>query len=120
MQVVKIILCCISFLALTSNAWADEYITVSGWGSYECGEFVAWRASSSKKFTAEATVVWVQGFINGVNQTRLDREDTKNLEIPTPETIGVMTENYCKQNPLDKIYKAARNISGELITKTQR
>jgi hypothetical protein len=88
-------------LGLFGQAEAQS-ITVVG-GQISCGTWVKdLRAHDYNR-------LWLIGFLSGVNAGL--SEDVDILKGQTQDSLIVWTDNYCRQNPLEGLAKAAIELS---------
>ncbi len=95
--------------------YAQERI-VTGHGYNSCG---AWAEARNKgKLVSMPFEAWVQGYLSGING--LDYFKTDILKDSDYKSWFVWIDNYCQQNPLEKISMAALQLAGELYNRQNK
>jgi hypothetical protein len=102
------VICSILLLLPYTNAFSkkDAWIT----GSVDCGVFLAGCDINKLHINCQAQAFWTQGFISG----RTDESNTFRRKISL-DSMKYALIKYCRENPLNNTYEAARSIYKELI-----
>jgi hypothetical protein len=103
----KIIVCAAVWTAISvTGAQAAQAL---GQGSASCGK---WTENQRDKFFAVVDGVWLSGYLSGYSVYTSDEID---LHLPDQAAREGWMTDYCKNHPLDQIYKAADQLILELI-----
>jgi hypothetical protein len=110
----------LAIVGLMANvAWAAEggtKGTVYGAGTVTCGEWRQHRSTGNKAAELQLQA-WIDGFLSGYNFG----SDLFDFLAPSPERTAVAyyawIDNYCSQNPLNRVADAAAALKNELISR---
>src|ERR1700687_5250662 len=100
----KIIIGVTLWIAISVDAQAAQ---VLGQGTASCGK---WTENQRDKFFAVVDGVWLSGYLSGYSVYSSDE-----MDLPDQAAREGWLSNYCKNHPLDQIYKAADQLILELI-----
>jgi len=102
----------LTLLILASNAYARDTYTVYGPGNDSCGKWLDARAKEPN-YSAFVQVysAWVLGYVTAYGNYGPD------LKRTDASAIDAWVDNYCRQNPLDNLNTAAKNLVEALKTK---
>lgn len=90
-------------LLVSTGAYSDT-VTVRGFAS--CGE---WVADQGGVKTLDKS--WLQGYMSGLAVGR-----NKDILVGTDDSsIGLWMDNYCKANPLKRVYEGGSDLFIELV-----
>ena len=96
---------------ITVPAWAQRAAGVRGAGNVGCGEFLEDRRLDRYK---QVYTEWIAGFLSGYN---IYSNQVALQTIPDEATIDAYLQKHCRDNPLDKITRAAffliRDLGGQ-------
>ena len=105
----------IAFILFFTNSNATTII--AGAGTLNCAEYVKLRRENNE--FAGAITTWAQGYLSGVNVQSGGMENKK-IDIPEYETLGLMLESQCIQNPTFKIWMVTEAITRDFLQKLRR
>ncbi len=101
----------VAMALVSSSVWGGVYIM--GAGTIGCGEFVKERQESDVK--SDLNSQWILGFISAINVRRNEENEDSVLGMDTDiVSIELWLENYCREHPLEKLYKASKALIVEL------
>jgi len=105
----------LSLLLLTGSARA-EHRMIYGTGMVTCAEWQQYRATRNKAANAQLEA-WIDGFLSGYN-TAIEGTD---FIAPKPESVAYYAwiDNYCSQNPLNKLALAVTALKNELMAQAR-
>jgi hypothetical protein len=88
-----------------------------GAGMVTCAEWQQHRSTGNRAANGQLQA-WVDGFLTGFNMA----VENADLLAPKPESVAYYTwiDNYCSQNPLDKVVQAAIALKNELTARSRR
>ena len=86
--------------------------TKASFGRADCGEWVKSQTTGTQKQRDRA---WLLGFLSGLNQD--DFYENALDKVSSAAQIFLWMDNYCKNNPLEKVTKGAFRLFGELLFK---
>lgn len=90
------------------SAYAGE---IKGAGGSTCGAWLQYR--SSNQYSGE--LHWIQGFISSYNQfVYTGRNPNGIFGSADHNSIAAWMDNYCRQNPLETVYKGTLVLVEEL------
>ena len=99
----------ITTLALALGLATSAGAQTTTFGDSDCGEWLS-APSAAKK-------AWVLGYLTGINEMH----QLSRLEPPDPldamnsaDQAYVWLDNYCRQNPLERVRSGARDLYTEL------
>ena len=96
-------------------AHAERIGSIMGIGATPCGDYVAWRESKTGGRAAQAHALqWTWGYISAHNLYGTEPQVTA---IPSPASIGLYLEKYCREHPLDKLITGVVHLMEEINTK---
>ncbi|MGX0962731.1 hypothetical protein AB7M63_003180 [Bradyrhizobium japonicum] len=86
-----------------------------GAGMLTCGEWQKYRVTGDKSATAQLEA-WLDGFLSGYNMG----SDVEFI-APKPQSVAYYAwmDNYCAQNPLNRIAQAAIALKNELTARAK-
>jgi hypothetical protein len=95
---------------------ADGDRVVYGAGMVTCGEWQRFRSTGNKPASLQLQA-WIDGFLSGYNTASED----KDIIAPKPESIAYYAwiDNYCGQNPLNKVMQAVMALQSELAARAR-
>jgi hypothetical protein len=109
------------FIAMSvESAWAYDPKAgdriVYGAGVVTCAEWQQYRSTGNKSATFQLQA-WIDGFFSGYNA-----ESGVDFLAPKPESVAYYTwiDNYCSQNPLNKVMQAAVALKDELTSRASK
>jgi hypothetical protein len=109
----RLVFCVVAFMALYSQASLAQKPgdrMVYGAGMITCAEWQQYRSTGNKAAVAQLQA-WIDGFLSG-NNTASDDPD---FIVPKPESFAyAWIDNYCGQNPLNKVAQASVALKNEL------
>jgi hypothetical protein len=87
---------------------------VYGAGMVTCAEWQKYRSTGNKAAVFQLQA-WIDGFFSGYNTASQDTD----FIAPQPETVAYYAwiDNYCSQNPLNKVMQAAMALKDELTSR---
>jgi len=96
---------------------ADGDRMVYGAGMVTCAEWQQYRSTGNKGAVVQLQA-WIDGFFSGYNTASEDID----FIAPKPETVAYYAwiDNYCGQNPLNKVMQAAVALKNELTARARR
>lgn len=111
-----VLFCTLAFLISSSSIFADYYekpfndqvIAINGWGSKTCGDFTSCETPRKMGITD-----WLGGFLTGVNSTQVGADRTVGSDLSF-DTLEALLDQYCRDHPLDLIFKASTEIYAQL------
>jgi hypothetical protein len=106
-----------TFALLTFGLNLNAQLIIAGAGTITCGEYVKYRRENSE--LSGVITTWAQGYLSGVNVQSGGMENKK-IDIPEYETLGLMLENACIQNPTFKIWMVTEGITRDFLQKLRR
>lgn len=86
-----------------------------GYGNKSCADFIEVRRKNDI-FEINSYLQYIQGFINGAEIQRLWNKQTK-IENVSGNTILLMAESYCMQEPQSDMIFIATKITSKLVQK---
>ncbi len=86
--------------------------TKTAFGIPDCGEWVRSQTTGTQKHSDRA---WLLGFLSGLNQDDVYKDALD--KVSSAAQIYLWMDNYCKNNPLEKVSKGAFKLYGELLFK---
>lgn len=97
-------------IVCSSTAVRGQTFTKFGEGTSSCGEWTHLHSSSSARSAVQNS--WLLGFLTAAS---LYRQDGPNFsENVDSAAVIAWVSNYCRQNPLDDVTKAASTLTHEL------
>ena len=81
-------------------------------GAADCGEWVKSQTTGTQKQSDRA---WLLGFLSGLNQD--DFYENALSKVSSAAQIYLWMDNYCKNNPLERVSRGAHNLLYELMKK---
>ena len=102
----KICTALLSFLAFVGNADAEPY-TAYGPGTYSCGQWLSTRSDEQLRYI---DLFWVLGFVSAAGFYNSHGD----LETTDKDAIMSWLDNYCRANPLEKLFVASNALVVEL------
>ena len=106
-------------MAVPANVvWAADGVRmVYGPGMLTCAGWRQHRSTGNKAATLQLQA-WIDGFLSGYNTAS---EGTDFLAPqPTKDAYYAWIDNYCSQNPLNKVVRAAAALKNELTARARR
>ena len=96
----------------TSAAEGDK--VVYGAGMITCGEWQKYRSSGDKPNSYQAQA-WIDGYLSGTNGAGSGPD----FLAPKPSDVAYYAwiDNYCAQNPLDRLIRAVWLLKKELVAR---
>ena len=105
-------------VCVTSGALAQT-VTILGMGSSTCDNWT--RQRNERTFEgvtfSERSAHWVVGYLRGAFDNMLAGKHDPLTDVDMAAIRGWL-DNYCRQHPLNSIYLAASELSGELIKRS--
>lgn len=108
----KKLLLLLLLLALRAHG-QTPLLTVTPTGASNCGEYMASRRGNDfeSMVRSQTAVVWLWGYLSRYN---LESPQAP-VQIPTQaETMHLLLEKYCRQNPVGTVVEATFSIIKEL------
>jgi hypothetical protein len=108
---------CLIAVPVNGARCAEGDRMVYGAGMITCAEWQQYRSTGNKVANAQLEA-WIDGFLSGYNTA----SDDTDFIIPKPETIAYYAwiDNYCSQNPLNKVMQATMALKNELAARARR
>lgn len=97
------------FMACAASAVQAGEHAIAGAGAISCERFL--NAQTQDKTTSLATILWLQGFLSGVNMQRNLDLKVPLQALPEPPEIKAFTVDYCTRNPGKSVFEAAMWLS---------
>ena len=99
----------ISAIAMTISGLVSAQ---TSFGSADCGEWVKSQTTGTQKQSDRA---WLLGFLSGLNQD--DFFENALNKVSSASQIFLWMDNYCKNNPLERVSGGAYKLLSELMNK---
>jgi hypothetical protein len=108
-------------LVCSANAAFTQTVSVLGSGNNTCEDWTRHRAERTLAAvtSSERSAHWVVGYLRGA----FDHMSASRHDPPADvdmNAIRIWLDNYCRKRPLDSIYLAASELSGELINRSNQ
>lgn len=79
--------------------------TLRGSGGNTCGQYIALRKTQDPNLNSVLTA-WSLGFLSSMNINRAALKNLEPVSLPDVSTIDAYLDNYCRNNPLEKLWVA--------------
>ncbi|WP_321913416.1 HdeA/HdeB family chaperone [Paraburkholderia sp. J11-2] len=106
----KIVAAAVAVFAM-SGAFAQDAVVV-GLGAQDssCGDWIKARREQNKLYQLSA-VLWVQGFLSGMNTAR---KADQMINLPASSVIEAMLDNECANSPTGPLFSQSLVMYGKL------
>lgn len=101
----------IAVIAMTISGLVFAQGKIS-FGMTDCGEWVKSQTTGTQKYNNRA---WLLGFLSGLNQDSFYKDALD--KVSSAAQIYLWMDNYCKNNPLEKVNIGAYELFTELMLK---
>ena len=89
---------------------AQNSFSQTGFGSPDCGQWLAEKTPGRK--------AWLAGYLSGLNKVHYISTDRDPLDLlSSMDQAYAWMDNYCRQNPLEKIHAGGFSLLVELVKK---
>ena len=94
-----------------SGAFAQDAVVV-GLGAQDssCGDWIKARREQDRLYQLSA-VLWVQGFLSGINTTR---KADQVINLPAASVIEAILDKECDRSPTEPLFSQSMVIYGKL------
>lgn len=89
-------------MGLSLGATAE---TLRGSGGNTCGQYIELRKTQDLNLNSVLTA-WSLGFLSSMNINRATLKNLEPVSLPDASTIDAYLDNYCRNNPLEKLWVA--------------
>jgi|APGre2960657404_1045060.scaffolds.fasta_scaffold237396_1 hypothetical protein len=86
--------------------------TKTSFGMPDCGEWVKSQTTGIQK---QGDRAWLLGFLSGLNENYIYKDALD--KVSSAAQIWLWMDNYCKNNPLERVNQGAYKLLGELMLK---
>jgi hypothetical protein len=102
-------------LVAHANAQPRQPAVIAGPGAASCGLYIEGRSLPSPEKINDMTVLWVQGFLSGMNTYRASSQHGSMVLLPDPPSLLAYMDKYCRENPLKSVVQGASAMYAELL-----
>ncbi|WP_349606978.1 hypothetical protein [Cupriavidus sp. DF5525] len=107
----KIVAAAVTVFAM-SGAFAQDPVVIVGLGAQDssCGDWIKARREQDRLYELSA-VVWVQGFLSGMNAGRTADQI---INLPASSVIEAILDKECAKSPTEPLYFQSLLMYGKL------
>ena len=113
---------CIAVVAcafvVSATAQPNQSAVIAGPGAASCGLYIEGRAlpsAGSRGSINDMTVLWIQGFLSGMNAYRSVSKHGEMVLLPDAPSLLAYMDKYCRENPLKSVVQGASAMYAELL-----